>query len=107
IRRYLDLQKAEAQTLEAQIEAGLERVRSRTLAMHSSDELAETAAVVFKQLINLGIEPNRLYIGIIKDENGDAEFWITDEDGSKVSSGFSAHLNDNPTFRKMFAGWRE
>ena len=48
--------------IEAQIEAGLERVRSRTLAMHASDELAETAAVVFKQLIGLGISPNRLYI---------------------------------------------
>jgi len=107
IRRYLDLQKAEAQAREAQIEAGLERVRSRTLAMHSSDELAETAAVLFKQLILLGIEPNRLYIAIIKNENGDTEFWITDEDGSKVASGFSANMRDNPTFRKMFVGWKE
>jgi len=31
--RFLDLQKAEAQAREAQIEAALERVRSRTLAM--------------------------------------------------------------------------
>ena len=71
--RFLDLQKAEAQAREAQIEAGLERVRSRTLAMQKSDELAETAAVMFKQLIGLGIAPNRLYIGIIKDESGDIE----------------------------------
>ena len=58
--RFLDLQKAEAQAREAQIEAALERVRSRTFAMQKSDELAETAAVLFKQLILLGIEPNRL-----------------------------------------------
>ena len=69
--RFLDLQKAEAQAREAQIEAALERVRSRTLAMQKSDELAETSAVLFQQLILLGIEPNRLYICIVKNENGD------------------------------------
>lgn len=106
-RRYLDLQKAEAQTREAQIEASLERVRSRTLAMQKSDELAETAAVLFRQLITLGIEPNRLYIAIMKDEIGNAEFWITDEDGSKVSSGFAANLRDNSSLENMFAGWLE
>ncbi len=105
--RFLDLQKAEAQARESQIEAALERVRSRTMAMQQSDELAETASEVFKQLITLGIEPNRIYIVIIKDENGLGEFWITDEDGSKVSSGFTASLNDNRTFQKMFIGWKE
>lgn len=105
-KRFLDLQRAEASAREAQIEAGLERVRSRTLAMHTSDELAETAAVLFRQLISLGISPNRLYIAIIKDDSGNAEFWITDEDGSKVSSGFSANLNGNASFKKMFEGWK-
>ncbi len=106
-RRYLDLQKAEAQAREAQIEAALERVRSRTLAMQKSDELAETAAVLFQQLIALGIEPNRLYISIIKSETGNTEFWITDEDGSKVSTAFAANMNDNPTFFKMYEGWKQ
>jgi hypothetical protein len=106
-RRFMDIQQAAAQAREAQIEVALERVRSRTMAMHQSDELAETATVVFKQLMNLGIEPNRIYIAIIKDENGIGEFWITDEDGSKVSSGFTTNLNDNLTFLKMFEGWKE
>ncbi len=105
--RFLDLKKAEAQTREAQIEAALERIRSRTLAMHKSDELADTAAVVFKQLISLGIEPNRLYIGIVKDDNVNAEFWITDEDGTKVSRMFTANMNNNYSFKKMFDGWKE
>ena len=106
-RRYLDLQKAESQAREAQIEAALERVRSRTLAMQKSDELAETAAVVFKQLINLGIEPNRLYIGIVKDDSGEIEFWITDEDGTRVSDRFSGNINRNVTIKKMYDGWKQ
>jgi len=105
--RFLDLQKAEAQAKEAQIEAALERVRSRTLAMQRSDELAETASVLFRQLILLGIEPNRLFISIIKDEKGKAEFWVTDEDGIKVSTAYTANLNDNPSFKKMHEGWKE
>ena len=104
--RFLDLQKAEAQAREARIEAALERVRSRTLAMQKSDELAETSAVLFQQLIQLGIEPNRLYITIIKDDQANAEFWITDEDGSKVSSAFETNLNNNPVFKKMLEGWK-
>ena len=38
--RFLDLQKAEAQAREAQIEAALERVRGRAMAMQNSDELS-------------------------------------------------------------------
>jgi signal transduction histidine kinase len=105
--RFIDLQNAEAQTRESQIQLALERVRARTMAMQSSEELAETSAVLFHQLIGLGIEPNRLYITIIKDEGADSEFWITDEDGSKVSSAFMANLNSNPTFKKMLEGWQD
>ncbi|WP_336517112.1 ATP-binding protein [Pollutibacter soli] len=106
-KRYKDLQQAEANAREAQIEAALEKVRSRTLAMQKSEELAETAAVLFQQLIGLGIEPNRLYISTIKDDIGTSEFWITDEDGSKVSTAYTTNLNDNPTFRKMYEGWKK
>ena len=105
--RFSDLKQAEAQAKEAKIEVALERVRSRTLAMQKSDELAETAAVLFRQLISLGIAPNRLYIAIIKDENGESEFWITDEDGNKVSAAFETNLNDNISFKKMLQGWKE
>ncbi len=103
--RFLDLQKAEAQARESQIETGLEKVRSRTLAMQKSDELAETAAEVFKQLIGLGIEPNRLYIGIIKDESGDMEMWATDEDGTQVGKKFMFNKNENVSVKKLYDGW--
>ncbi len=105
-RRYLDLQKAEAQARESQIEAALEKVRSRTLAMQKSDELAETAAEVFRQLISLGIEPNRLYIGIVKEETGDMEMWATDEDGTHVGKKFMFNKNENASVKKLFDGWQ-
>src|SRR5665213_3085606 len=53
--RFLDLQKAEAQAREAQIQLALERVRARTMAMQNSNELPETALVLFQQLQDLGV----------------------------------------------------
>ena len=49
-QRYLDIAKAEAQAREAQIEAALERVRARSMAMHHSSELHAAADVLFQQL---------------------------------------------------------
>jgi multidrug efflux pump subunit AcrA (membrane-fusion protein) len=46
--RFLDLQKAEAQAREAQIEAALERVRARSMAMHKSEELLELVKLLYK-----------------------------------------------------------
>ncbi len=106
-RRFQDLKKAEEQAREAKIEASLERVRSRTLAMQSSNELAETSVVVLQQLIGLGIQSNRLYIAIINDDDGRIEFWVTDEKGTQVSNKFSGNSNDNFSFKKMYDGWKE
>jgi signal transduction histidine kinase len=56
-------------------------------------------------LISLGIEPNRLYIAIINDDSGDLEFWITDEDGNKVSNRYMVNVNKNISIKKMYEGW--
>jgi signal transduction histidine kinase/ketosteroid isomerase-like protein len=105
--RFLDLQKAEAQAREAQIEAALEKVRSRTLAMQKSSELAETSVVVFKELLALGIKPNRLFIGIIKDNGNTIDAWATNEDGSKIEQQFTLDTSKNESIGKMVEGWRQ
>jgi signal transduction histidine kinase len=105
--RFLDLQKAEKQAREAQIETSLERVRSRTLAMQTSEELAETSVIVFKQLLELGIAPNRLFIGIVKSDNDTIEAWTTNEDGSKLAIHFSPQASKNKSIKKMLDGWKQ
>jgi signal transduction histidine kinase len=65
-RRYLDLLKAEAQAREAQIEAALERVRAKTMAMHNTDDIADTVVTFFEELIGLGLDDTmRIGIGIL------------------------------------------
>ncbi|WP_163366873.1 hypothetical protein, partial [Klebsiella aerogenes] len=54
--RFLDLQKVEAQAIEAQIEAALERVRAKSMAMQQPNELREVAELLRKEMGALGIE---------------------------------------------------
>ncbi len=81
--RFLDLQIAESQAREAQIEAALERVRSRSMAMYSSEELGDIANVLYQELIGLGIS-NFFNCGfiIVKEEEGEQYGWMTQPKGA-------------------------
>lgn len=74
--RFLDLQKAEEQARESQIEAALERIRSRSMAMHKTEELWNVIDVVFKQFQELDIELDICLIDIFKKDNWDFHMWI-------------------------------
>jgi signal transduction histidine kinase len=79
--RFLDLQKAEAQAREAQIEAALEKVRSRSLAMQKSDELTDVAELLRKEMGQLGIEElETSSIYIVDKENQQAACWYAIKD---------------------------
>ena len=84
--RFIDLQKAEAQTRESQIQLALERVRARTMAMQKSDELMETAVVLFDQLNKLGENIERTIIGVMNEEEHVVDFWATRPDGSQMDN---------------------
>lgn len=86
-KRFLDLKKSEAQTREEQIEAALEQVRSRSLAMRNTKELEEVVAIVLQKLKDLGIE-----------NDGEATIF-TYEQGSRDSTCWLASGIDHPVFR--------
>jgi len=64
--RFLDLQKAEMQVNEANIEAALERVRYRAMAMQNSDDVGSAAAAIFDEISLLHIETMRCGICIFQ-----------------------------------------
>jgi signal transduction histidine kinase len=106
-RRYLDLQKAEAQAREGQIEAALERVRASSMAMHKSEQLPETSQVLFEQFALLGNIPDRISIGIFKEEENIIELWATDQIGSQLDHRYSGPLNEATTISKTYKAWKE
>ncbi|ULQ52759.1 ATP-binding protein [Flavihumibacter fluvii] len=78
-RRYMDISQAVAQAREAQIEAALERVRSRTMGMQKSDELKEVIQIIYQQLSHLTINCNHAGFVVDYTPGGDWHFWIADE----------------------------
>ncbi|HKJ49695.1 MAG TPA: nuclear transport factor 2 family protein, partial [Christiangramia sp.] len=77
--RFLDLQKAEDQARDSQIEAALERVRSRSMGMQKSKELEEVIKVVFDQLVQLDFKIDHAGFIIDYKENDDMHIWLTDK----------------------------
>jgi signal transduction histidine kinase len=95
--RFLDLQKAEAQARESQIEAALERVRSRTMAMQQSGELAEVATVLFQQVKALGVP--QWVCGFSIWEIGDKEFtWYPGSPDGEILTPCKVPLTEHPVF---------
>ncbi len=81
--------------------AGKEAVWLRkTMAMHKSEQLPETAQVLFEQFAVLGEIPDRISIGVYNEELGVSEWWVTDQQGIQITHKFKAPLYE-PTHAKM------
>jgi len=107
--RFLDLKKAEAQAKEAQIEAALEKVRSRTMAMQSSNELQETAAVLFNEFKKLGTDNvYQVTIGIYNEEEGLIDFRVTSWAGSgeQENRSFQLDMNEPTVLKPAVDAWK-
>ncbi len=100
--RFMDLQKAEAQARESQIEMALEKVRSRTMAMHQSEELGEVASVMFEQISALTNTPDRFNIGITNEADKSIDVWVTDQNGHEVNQLFVARADKSPVISAFF-----
>ncbi|TFG75564.1 MAG: hypothetical protein E4H26_05895 [Flavobacteriales bacterium] len=100
--RFLDLQKAEARARESQIEMALEKVRSRTMAMHQSEELGEVASVMFEQISMLTSTPDRFNIGIANEADESFDIWVTDQNGHQVNRLFVARADKSPVISAFF-----
>ena len=98
-RRYLDLRKAEAQAKEAQIEAALEKVRSRTMAMQASSELQEAANVLFLEIQGLGINAWSAGYNILSQDKTSSICWMSSE--GVLQDPFPLYFTKEPSFIEM------
>ncbi len=107
--RFLDLQKAEEQTREAQIETGLERVRAQTMAMNKSEDLQKAVSVIFKELDKLELKTLRCGIGIINGQHRTVSVWTTtaSDMGEDISFSGNESMDVHPLLQSVFAGWEK
>ncbi|MFZ0490560.1 MAG: ATP-binding protein [Salegentibacter sp.] len=102
--RFLDLKKAEAQAKEASIQLALERVRAKTMAMQSSEELADVAFILFEQLRGLGGNLWGTGFGLCEKGSDKDSFWFANEYG--VFPPVSIPHTTDPAHQQMFDGWK-
>ncbi|HKK43941.1 MAG TPA: hypothetical protein VJ964_00345, partial [Balneolaceae bacterium] len=88
LQKLVDQQKADlkSKTRELEIEAAIERVRARTMAMKRSDELVETSQLLDQQVRSLGIETWGCAFHIYGKDDGSANGiwdreWFSSEQG--------------------------
>src|SRR6056297_2393907 len=93
--RFLDLQKAEAQTREVQIEAALERARAQSMMMQHSDEIISISNAFHEHLILLGIPSEFSYVWLPDEDNGTHQFWAS---WSEVNAGKSSLKSKKVTY---------
>ena len=106
--RYKDLQKAEAQAREAQIEAALERVRARSMAMHRSDEMLEVGELVYRELSVLGIASMTSGITLMDQEGKiDWYYMVNPNDGSLMKEPMGIPRDETKIMQSLTQGWQE
>ena len=103
--RFLDLQKAEAQSREAQIQLALERVRARTMAMQKSDELGEVALLLFEQVRSLGIETYASGFNIFNQVKKNLVSWMSNPTGP-INPPFEMPVESFKQHQKIYEAWK-
>jgi signal transduction histidine kinase len=106
-QHFLDLQKAEAQAKEAQIEAALERVRGKAMAMHSSEDLAAAIRVFYLEMKGLSVTPRRLGVGLVSRKNRIAEIssMNTTEKGESIEVLGKLEMTGHPVLNGIYDHW--
>lgn len=104
-QRYLDIEKAESQAREAQIEAALERVRSRSMAMRSSSEIGKLIYHLYGELSRLDAKLDRCFIMIVNTENRGITWWLAGKEGLLNENGFFVQYNQHPSHQMYLRRW--
>jgi signal transduction histidine kinase len=106
-RRYQDLLRAEVQARESRIEAALEKVRGKAMAMHNSNDLSASASMVFTELRKLGINPIRCGVGLLNKESRKAQLYSAapSENGDSLSLVGWVQLEKHPVLEKIYDSW--
>jgi hypothetical protein len=101
--------EAEAQARESSIEAALERVRSKAMAMRTSEDIAETTAASFEELRKLGVFSFRSGVGILSKDSRTVQVFADSraEDDKTVALTTVRSMDEHPALQRQYDSWLE
>jgi hypothetical protein len=91
---------------ELEIEAALERIRSRSMEMHDSSDLSAVVFAMFTELVRLDAQLDRCLILIVHPQTMDITWYLTGKEGLLSNNGFLIPDNDYPSHKAYLDGWR-
>ena len=105
--RFRDLQQAEEKVREALIEAALERIRGKAMAMHSSKDLSDTIRLAYQELRSLSVTPRRCGLAEIDKVRKVAKFSSMNEGkgGDLIQVEGEINLNTHQLLRDQYDHW--
>ena len=105
--RFNDLKQAEAQAREAKVEASLERVRGKAMAMHSSEDLAATIIAFYHELELFSITPRQCGVGLLNKESRIAELSTMNSTGggSSIELIGKLEMTGHPVLEGVYDNW--
>ena len=104
--RHEDLRRADVQARASQIEAALERVRARALAMRRSDELDVVVGALLGELDALGVRAHLRGVNAAEGEGRRVTFWLSEVGGGPTVRG-TARLEGHPLYDAFYEAWRQ
>ncbi|HEX9950632.1 MAG TPA: hypothetical protein VGB53_02605, partial [Rubricoccaceae bacterium] len=103
--RHHELQRAERLARTARVEAALERVRARALAMRRSGALGEVVAALLHEFDGLTDGIARSGVAVVDGVRRTATFWARPPDGGDLTRSSMA-FSDQPFYEAIFEAWR-
>src|SRR4030095_16306547 len=89
---------------ELEIEAALERVRSRTMSMQKSDELSDVVIELFNQLSPMGLAKSGFTLYLVDKTEQGFDIWFSIA-GGKVLKSYNVPRLDHPVFEKLWSAY--
>ena len=105
-RRFLDLEKAEAQAREAVKQASLDRIRGEIASMRTAEDLNRITPIIWRELKTLEVPFIRCGVFIVDEENAKVQVYLTTPDGKSLGV-LNLSFDENKLTSDTVEHWRK
>ncbi|HET9278765.1 MAG TPA: hypothetical protein VFN95_11270, partial [Flavitalea sp.] len=105
-RRYVELQKLEANTREAVRRAALDRVRAETASMRTTADLERITPLIWNELTILGVPFIRCGVFIMDEDQKQVHTFLSAPNGKAIAA-FHLPYNSTETVTQVISSWRK
>lgn len=103
-RRTIEL---EQKNRELEIEASLERVRSRTMAMYNSEELNQLIGQIYIELSGLDMVLTRTTLFIMEPDQKSTRWWMANSETPSEPVNFLVPFHTHPPYLEWLEAWQK